>query len=252
MNINELNAEIKKCTICRLSETRQHVLCGEGNINAKLMIIAQAPGENEDREGKMFIGPSGQVLDELLKETAVDKSLFYMTNLIKCMLPKCRRPKQDEIDSCSEYLEKEISLIDPSVFVPLGYYATRFILSKYTIAVPSKHEIKTVFGSLIVTQGKKIYPLPHPAVILYRNALKEEIIKKYRKLKVLASDCTWYPVCPMKRYHQAGYLEKVWIDRYCMGDWESCVRYQMEKRGEYHPDWMLPDGIIDENLKTVR
>jgi len=251
MRIEDLNSDIRKCRKCRLSETRQNVLCGEGNINAKLMIIAQAPGENEDREGKMFIGPSGKELDELLENSTVDKKQIYMTNLIKCMLPKCRRPKQDEIEICSAYLDKEIEILDTAVLVPLGYYATKYIFSKYDITVPLKKESYTVFGTLYVTRERKIFPLSHPAAVLYNNSIKKEIIEKYRKLKVLLIDCKWYPVCPMKRFYEEGYLEKEWINRYCQGDWENCVRYQMEERGEFHPDWMLPDGNIDEKLKSI-
>lgn len=73
MNIKKLNNEIKKCNKCRLSETRPNALCGEGNLNAELMFIAQAPGYNEDREGKMFIGPSGKVLGELFKISEVNR-----------------------------------------------------------------------------------------------------------------------------------------------------------------------------------
>lgn len=61
--------------------------------------------------------------------------------------------------------------------------------------------------------------------------------------------CKWYPLCPMKRYHEAGKLPARWVQDYCRGDWENCVRYRLEERGEYHPDWMLPDGSLDPSLK---
>lgn len=61
--------------------------------------------------------------------------------------------------------------------------------------------------------------------------------------------CKWYPVCPMKRYTGMGLLDPYWVEHYCRGDWESCVRYRMEENGEYHPDCMLPDGSIDESLR---
>jgi len=88
MEIKRLNEEIRACNKCRLSETRINALSGEGELNARLMLIAQAPGENEDQEGIMFIGPSGKVLDELLQISCVDRKELYMTNLVKCMLPK--------------------------------------------------------------------------------------------------------------------------------------------------------------------
>ena len=99
------------------------------------MLIAQAPGGNEDREGKMFIGPSGKVLDELLAEIDIQREEIYITNLIKCMLPKNRKPKSDEIAACSPYLEREMELIGPRILAPLGYYATRFVLGKYGVQI---------------------------------------------------------------------------------------------------------------------
>jgi len=248
MNIGELNEEIKKCNKCRLSETRINSLCGEGNLNAKIMLIAQAPGENENREGKMFIGPSGKVLDELMRMANIDRKEIYMTNLIKCMLPKYRKPKQDEIEICSKYLNEEIGLINTKILIPLGYYATKYIFEKYAILLPSRPEFHKVYGKIFLAGNKKIFPLQHPAAVLYNNSLKEEIIKKYRTMKVLLIDCKWYPACPMKIFYEEGKLDRKWVELYCKGDWESCIRYQMEERGEPHPDWMLPDGCIDKKL----
>jgi len=74
------------------------------------------------------------------------------------------------------------------------------------------------------------------------------LIKSYRKLKVLSKDCKWYPTCPMKRFYEEGNLDEKWIELYCKGDWESCLRYRMEERNQPHSDWMLPDGSINEKL----
>ena len=249
MEIDELNRRIKECKKCRLSETRMNVLCGEGNLNAKIMLIAQAPGEKEDREGRMFVGPSGKVLDELLNIAKIGRKEIYMTNLIKCMLPKYRKPKQDEIEICGYYLDEEIKLINPKVLVPLGYYATRYLFQKYGIQLPIKSEFHLVYGKLFLAKDKKILPLPHPASLLYNPGFKEDLIKNYRKLQVLNKDCKWYAVCPMKRFYEEGKLDKKWIELYCKGDWEICVRYQKEEKGEMHPDWMLPDGSLDEKLR---
>jgi uracil-DNA glycosylase family 4 len=249
MGITDLNEQIQKCHKCRLSETRIKALCGEGNLNAKLMLIAQAPGENEDREGKMFIGPSGKVLDELLGVADINRKEIYMTNLIKCMLPKYRRPKQDEIEICSKYLDEEIKLINSKILIPLGYYATKYIFEKYALFLPPKSEFHSIYGKVFLAGDKKILPLQHPATVLYNNSLKEEVIKNYLKMKILLEDCKWYSVCPMKRFYEEGKLNKEWVELYCKGDWESCIRYQMEERGEGHPDWMLQDGSIDERLR---
>ena len=248
MQIDELNREIKRCIKCRLSETRINALCGEGNLNAKLMLIAQAPGENENREGKMFIGPSGKVLDELLAMANVNREDIYMTNLVKCMLPKYRKPKQDEIEICSKYLDKEIEIINPKILIPLGYYATKYLFDKYAIPLPSKPEFRPIYGKLFLTEDKKILPLKHPAAVLYNSSIKGVLIEHYRKMKVLLTDCKWHPACPMKKFYEEGKLDKRWIELYCKGDWKSCIRYQMEEKCKAHPDWMLPDGTLDEIL----
>jgi len=249
-SIHELNKEIKECRNCRLSETRINALCGEGNLDSRIMLIAQAPGENEDRNGMMFIGPSGKVLDELLKISQVGREEFYITNLVKCMLPKYRKPKQDEIDICSSYLDKEIEIIEPKILVPLGYYSTKYIFKKYNLLTPPKNEFYKIYGKLLISADfKKILPLQHPAAILHRPELREVLIKNYRKLKILSEECKWYPMCPMKQYYEMGHLDRKWVELYCKGDWESCIRYQMEEKGEPHPDWMLPNGRIDKKLK---
>jgi len=189
MKIDDLNEEIKRCQKCRLSKSRINALCGEGSLNAKLMLIAQAPGDNEDREGKMFIGPSGKVLDELLGMANIDRKEIYMTNLVKCMLPKYRKPKQDEIETCGHYLDREIELINPEILAPLGYYAIKYIFEKYAIALPPKAEFHKIFGKVFLTGDKKIIPLQHPAAVLYNHSIKMVLIKNYRKMKVLLTDC---------------------------------------------------------------
>ncbi len=248
VKINRLNEEIRKCKKCSLYKTRTNALCGEGRLNARVMLIAQAPGENEDRKGIMFIGPSGKVLDELLSISGVKRSEIYMTNLIKCMLPKYRKPKANEIKVCSVYLNKEIDIINPEFLVPLGYYATRYIFEKYGVPIPDKTDFHSVYGKLFWNE-KKIYPLQHPAALLYNPNARDEMIKYYKKLKIFLKVCKWYEVCPMKMFFDRGLLERKWVELYCKGDWERCIRYQREENGEYHEDWMLPDGSVDIRLK---
>ena len=76
-------------------------------------------------------------------------------------------------------------------------------------------------------------------------------MEKYKKLQTFLNDCKWFPSCPMKRFYEAGRLERKWIELYCKGDRKSCVRYEKEEQGRYHPDWMLPDGSLDVSLKEV-
>jgi len=250
--LDELNDRIRNCKRCGLSVTRKHALAGEGNVDAHLMFIALSPGEKEDSENKMFIGPSGHILNQLFKEAGIDRNLVYMTNLIKCMLPKNRKPKMDEITSCSKFLDEEIPIIHPEVIVPLGYYATRTIFTKYRADIPpAREDFSKIYGRLFFSDDQKILPLPHPASLIYNPSFEWETIEKYKKLQTLLHDCKWFSMCPMKRFYEAGRLERKWIELYCKGDWESCVRYEMEEKGHYHQDWMLPDGTLDENLKKL-
>jgi len=179
-----LNQEIRNCQRCRLAESRTYALCGEGDTNARLMLIAQAPGDTEDQENRMFIGPSGGVLDILLSTAGVSRDALYMTNLVKCRLPDYRRPKQDEIEACSDYLDREISLVDPEVLVPLGYYATRHMLRSMNHSDPeSRSDIAELFGTIIPTERGQLYPLPHPASLIYHEDYWPVTQERYRKLK---------------------------------------------------------------------
>lgn len=250
--LEDLSYRIRGCERCRLSATRKHALVGEGNGDAYLMLIALSPGEKEDSENKMFIGPSGDILNKLFQEAGIDRDSVYMTNLIKCMLPKNRKPKMDEITSCSKFLDEEIPIVHPEVIVPLGYYATRTILTKYHADTPpAREDFSKIYGRLFFSDDQKILPLPHPASLIYNPSFERETIEKYKKLKTLLHECKWFVMCPMKRFYETGRLERKWIELYCKGDWKSCVRYEMEEKGHYHPDWMLPDGTLDENLKGI-
>lgn len=216
------------------------------------MLVALSPGEKENSADRMFIGPSGKVLDRLLQTAGIERESLYMTNLIKCRLPKNRRPKLDEIESCRRFLDEEIAIVDPEIIVPLGYYATRYIFEKYQVDRPAAREEYTkIYGKFTFQNDQKIYPLPHPATLIYNPTFEAETIKLYKKLPVLLQTCKWYPACPMKWFYEEGRLEKSWIELYCKGDWESCVRYALEEQSRYHPDWMLPDGSLDEKLKQL-
>jgi len=120
----------------------------------------------------MFIGPSGKVLNELLEMAHIAKHTIYMTNLVKCMLPKYRRPKSDEIRSCSRYLDREIELIEPNILVPLGYFATRYILKKYDVLIPSKPQFRALYGNVVEAGNKQILPLQHPDAVVYDASIK--------------------------------------------------------------------------------
>ncbi len=179
--------ELQVCTRCSLYKTRTYALGGEGNTNADVMLIAQAPGELEDKKNRMFIGPSGKMLHNILKEVDICEDELYMTNLIKCTLPKNRRPKQKEIKSCSYYLDKEINEIHPKIIVPLGYYATKYLFSRFAIKTISRKEFPQLIGNSVRTNGYHILPLSHPASLLYNKEYFSQSLANFHKLKEFMS-----------------------------------------------------------------
>ena len=183
MRLSDLNEQIRACGRCRLSQTRVHALCGEGDPGARLMLVAQAPGQKEDLKGAMFIGPSGRVLDDLLGPAGVRRSEIYMTNLVKCFLPRYRKPKVDEIQACVRYLDEEIELVDPAVIAPLGYFAIRYLLEKYDLSMPKKREFSTLIGRLFPVGGRRIYPLRHPSALLHNRSLLGGMESTYKDLQ---------------------------------------------------------------------
>lgn len=248
--LKKLGQNIRNCRKCRLEDTRENALPGEGNPDSRVMLIAQAPGEVEDREGKMFIGPTGKKLDELFERINLSRNEIWMTNLIKCMLPDYRPPKKDEIDACSEYLEREIEIISPDTLVPLGYYSTRYVLNITGLPAPeSKEKYTDVYGNLYFNGNIKVMPLKHPTAMVFDENIMGEMEESYRRIKTMLEECKWYDMCPMKRLYEQGLLEKKWVELYCMGDWKQCVRFELEEKGEPHPDWMLPDGSLRMDLK---
>jgi len=177
--------DLQKCQLCELYKTRQNALAGEGNLQADIMFIAQAPGELEDKAGKMFIGPSGLILDKLMAHAGIKRSHIYMTNLLKCILPQNRRPRQREIMACAKYLDMEIEEINPNILVPLGYYATKYLFQKYNLEPFSKKEFHDFIGKSIRVGEKQIFPLSHPASLLYHNEFTESAFANFEKLSGL-------------------------------------------------------------------
>jgi DNA polymerase len=130
--LEALKARALVCTRCALSETRTQVVFGVGDPQARLMLVGEAPGKNEDLQGEPFVGAAGQLLDSLLGEIGIRRDQVYIANVLKCRPPGNRDPRQDEIDSCKGYLREQIRLISPEVVVTLGNFATRLMLNTET------------------------------------------------------------------------------------------------------------------------
>jgi DNA polymerase len=156
----ELRDSALVCTACRLAETRTNVVFGAGDPEARLMLVGEAPGRNEDLQGEPFVGAAGQLLDELLGSIGIARDEAYIANVLKCRPPGNRDPKEDEIDSCKGYLREQIRMIQPEVVVTLGNFATKLL-------VPTEMGITRMRGQRIEWWlGATLIPTFHPAAAL--------------------------------------------------------------------------------------
>jgi len=173
MNLENLCKVASTCIRCPLNKSRKRVVFGEGPEYAKIMLIGEAPGKNEDETGRPFIGMAGKLLSEILHEAGLDRSQIYITSIVKCRPEDNRKPKKPEYNTCIDlYLSKQIELIDPDIIGLLGNSAA--------YALIGKKNIKQIHGETYKLNGRKYMALFHPAAALYsRNLLpqlKEDMV----------------------------------------------------------------------------
>ena len=174
--LDELAAQIKVCTRCPLWESRNEAVPGDGKYTAKVMIVGEAPGKEEDESGKPFVGSAGRFLNHVLEGTGLDRTDFFITNTVKCRPPKNRTPKKLEVDTCtSNYLFEQIELVNPRLVMLLGTVAAKTVLK-----VKSVNEAR---GRVIERDGRKFLVGYHPAVRFYREDLGEKVKEDFALLK---------------------------------------------------------------------
>jgi uracil-DNA glycosylase len=159
LDIDALRAEALSCVKCRLAHGRTQVVWADGNLDADLLFIGEAPGFHEDQQGLPFVGAAGQLLDNLLRDISLDRSKAAIVNVIKCRPPGNRDPLPDEIDACRPYLEAQITHMAPRVIVTLGNFATRFVLEQDI-------GISRARGRKYRKLGATVIPTYHPAAAL--------------------------------------------------------------------------------------
>ncbi len=148
---------------------------GYGNPKAEIMFIGEAPGADEDAKGIPFVGRAGKFLDEMLQSIGVAREEVYITNMVKCRPPNNRDPEESDINLYKAWLDFEIELIQPKVFVPLG----RFALGKF---LPGR-SISQVHGQTFRVDGKIFFAMYHPAVALYKGSMREVLLADIQNLK---------------------------------------------------------------------
>jgi DNA polymerase len=165
--LEQVTSDLQGCTRCKLCEGRKTIVVGEGNAQADLMFIGEGPGENEDLEGRPFVGKAGQLLDKMIEAMGLSREQVYIANVVKCRPPGNRDPEPDEIQTCSPFLVRQISSIQPKVIVALGKFAAQTLLATET-------PISRLRGTFAQYQGVKLMPTFHPSYLLRNPSSKKE------------------------------------------------------------------------------
>ncbi len=177
--LDQLKEEALSCRRCSLRQGCRQVVFGVGNPNARLMLVGEGPGSDEDRQGEPFVGRAGQLLNRILQAAKMNRDDVYIANVVKCRPPNNRLPVQPEIDACLPYLQKQIELIDPELVICLGSLATKSLIDKNASITRSR-------GCWRKIGSRRYMATFHPAALLRDPGKKKlvwddfkEVIKAY-------------------------------------------------------------------------
>ena len=182
--MEQLKERILNCTACDLHKTRNKAIWGEGNINAEILLIGEAPGADEDRIGRPFVGKSGQLLDKILAACGFTREgHVFLSNVIRCRPPGNRTPSDAEVEACIHFLFEQIEMVNPKIIIPLGATALKRLFGDNSL------KITKLRGQWIEWNGRLVMPVYHPSALLRNPGLKRDtwedfkkVIAKYREL----------------------------------------------------------------------
>ena len=166
--------EIRGCTRCPLARARTLTVPGEGNPISDVLLVGEGPGAREDATGRPFVGPAGQLLEELLASIGWQRADVFIANIVKCRPPGNRDPDPEEVAACRPFLERQEGALDPALIVTLG----RHSLQRY---LPGAR-ISSVHGQLRRQGGRHVFPMYHPAAALHQSSLRETLFRDVRSL----------------------------------------------------------------------
>ncbi|MCZ6892100.1 MAG: uracil-DNA glycosylase [Chloroflexi bacterium] len=178
--LQELASRVHVCTDCSLSEGRTRAVPGEGPEQADLMFIGEGPGYHEDQQGRPFVGPAGQFLEQLLASIGMSRDQVFIANMIKCRPPNNRDPLPGEVAACSKYLDRQIQLVAPKVIVTLGRHSLVKFLPGATIS--------KAHGKAVPKEGFILYPIYHPAAALHQQSLRSVIEEEFKAIPSLLQE----------------------------------------------------------------
>jgi len=172
--LDEIHSEIASCTKCPLYASRINPVPGEGSVDAKVMFIGEAPGAQEDKTGRPFVGRSGQLLRDMIREIGMSEDEVFITSVLKSRPPKNRAPHKDEVDACIGYLDRQIDVINPKVIVLLGGVAISSIIGPWRLS--------EAHGKFYEAQGRTYFMTYHPAAALRFPETKDQMREDFQKL----------------------------------------------------------------------
>ncbi|PKQ30081.1 MAG: uracil-DNA glycosylase [Actinobacteria bacterium HGW-Actinobacteria-10] len=170
--LQEFSDHIGDCRRCTLAATRTRVVVGAGDPHARVVIIGEAPGRNEDLTGEPFVGAAGKLLDELLASVGMSRAQVYIANIVKCRPPGNRNPSAIEVGTCTPFLREQLRIIDPRIVVTLGNYASRFILG-------TNQRITDLRGTVHKIDSCTVVPVFHPAAALYDRSKRDALFADF-------------------------------------------------------------------------
>ncbi len=176
-----LKNKVLECRECGLSASRNNVVFGEGNPEAELMFIGEAPGYYEDAKGEPFVGPAGELLTKIIKAIDLERKEVYIANILKCRPPENRDPNQNEISLCSHFLEKQINIVKPKVICALGAFAIKTLLK-------SESSISELRGKFYDYKGIKLIATFHPAYLLRNTHEKNKAWSDMKKVRAFLKE----------------------------------------------------------------
>ncbi|MDD4080914.1 MAG: uracil-DNA glycosylase [Eubacteriales bacterium] len=179
----QVNADIAGCAKCEISAGITNKVPGQGNPDARLMIIGEGPGAQEDRQGLAFVGAAGQLLTQMLQAIGLSREEVFISNIVKCRPPGNRAPTDEEANNCLPYLRAQTALIRPQAILLLGATALKYILGP-------ELRITKARGQFVPSKGVYILPTFHPAALLRDPGKKRDA---WEDLKQLRDKLSWLP-----------------------------------------------------------
>ena len=172
----EIDKQIRNCSLCGLSKGRKNAVPGEGNPAARVMFIGEGPGEEEDKQGRPFVGKAGELLTKIIENgMGLKQEEVYITNVVKCRPPENRDPLPEEIARCEAYLEEQLDMIQPHVIVTLGRVAAQALLNSNT-------PISRLRGKFYRYKEIPLMPTFHPAYLLRNPGEKRSVWEDIKKV----------------------------------------------------------------------